>query len=111
VSARGNDVDRGIFPPGDFARTQWTLERADLITAVSKELAKKIIILCRRDDILVIKNAVNPDIFTSKAALETKLSLRESLGISPDEIVLGFAGELREKKGQDFLLKSLTKVR
>jgi hypothetical protein len=27
VSARGNDVDRGIFPPGDFAQTQWTLER------------------------------------------------------------------------------------
>jgi len=25
--------------------------------------------------------------------------------------VLGFAGELREKKGQDFLLKALTKVR
>ena len=111
VSARGNDVDRGIFPPGDFARTQWTLERADLITAVSKDLAKKIIILSRRDDILVIKNVVNPDIFTSKAALETKLSLRESLGISPDEIVLGFAGELREKKGQGFLLKALTKVR
>jgi len=55
VSARGNDLDRGIFPPGDFARTQWNLERADLITAVSKELANKIIILCRRDDILVIK--------------------------------------------------------
>ena len=55
VSARVNDVDRGIFPLGDFARSQWTLERADLITAVSKELAKKIIILCRRDDILVVK--------------------------------------------------------
>ena len=54
MSARVNDVDRGIFP-GDFARTQWTLERADLITAVSKELAKKIIILCRRDDIQVVK--------------------------------------------------------
>jgi hypothetical protein len=41
VSARGNDVDRGIFPPGDFARTQWTLERADLITAVSKDWLKR----------------------------------------------------------------------
>ena len=42
VSARGNDVDRMMFPPGDFARLLWTLQRAKMVTSVSAELADKI---------------------------------------------------------------------
>src|ERR1700683_2745352 len=32
VSIRGNDLDRDMFPPGDFARLLWTLQNADCIT-------------------------------------------------------------------------------
>src|SRR3954465_2288004 len=35
VSARGNDVDQLMFPPGDFARLRWALERAGQRVAVS----------------------------------------------------------------------------
>jgi glycosyltransferase involved in cell wall biosynthesis len=107
VSARGNDIDREMFPPGDFARLQWTLQHTKVITAVSGDMARKIQLLSGRDDVLVLKNAVDTEIF----APSPESNLRASLGISPDEIVLGFCGELREKKGQNFLLNALTTVR
>lgn len=111
VSARGNDIDRGAFPPGDFARLQWTLERADRVTAVSWDLGRKIKLLCDRDDTVVLKNAVDTDIFKPDISPEMRWQLREELGIFSDEIVGGFLGELREKKGQQFLIKALSEVR
>jgi len=111
ISARGNDVDRGIFPPGDFARLQWTLQQADLITSVSEDLAKKINLVSLRNDILVIKNAVNTEIFKPSLSEVEKLSLKQKFGIENDAIILGFSGELREKKGQTFLLQMFSKVR
>jgi glycosyltransferase involved in cell wall biosynthesis len=132
VSARGNDIDRLLFPPGDFARLQWTLERATDLTAVSQDLQRKIRCLCRREDTILLRNAVDTEKFVSplnppilgdfnsdspqswgargaysQAAIA---SLRTQLGITSEEVVLGFAGELREKKGQQFLLEALTTV-
>src|SRR5690606_39497230 len=107
VSARGNDVDRMLFPPGDFARLKWTLERADVVTAVSEELAKKIAIVARRPA-STIPNAVDLDCFHPGPG---DGALRARLGIGADETVLGFCGELRHKKGFPFLLQALTQVR
>ncbi len=42
VSIRGNDLDRDMFPPGDFARLRWTLDYATVVTAVSEELSRKV---------------------------------------------------------------------
>ncbi|MBW4486927.1 MAG: glycosyltransferase family 4 protein [Trichocoleus desertorum ATA4-8-CV12] len=112
VSARGNDIDRILFPPGDFARLQWTLERTSLITAVSQDLNQKIQRLSRREDTLLLPNVVDTQQFRPAIlAKEAIAALKTSLGIAPDEIVLGFSGELREKKGQQFLLDALTTVR
>ncbi|WP_066423877.1 glycosyltransferase [Anabaena sp. 4-3] len=124
VSARGNDVDREMFPPGDFARLQWTLQHANVITAVSGDMARKMRLLCGRDDVLVLKNTVDTEIFSPENQTSQKLTpvsaseeeltgdnLRDSLGIASEEVVLGFCGELREKKGQQFLLNALTRVR
>jgi len=111
VSARGNDIDRAAFPPGDFARLQWTLNRADRVTAASRDLGRKINLLCDRDDVIILKNAVDTDIFKPDISPKLRDEFREELGIYPDESVLGFAGELREKKGQQFLLKALSEVR
>ena len=109
VSARGNDLERTMFPPGDFARLLWTLQQADVITAVSTDMARKITVLSQRQDVLVLKNAVNQQIF--KPSSGSVNSLRIALGIQDEEVVLGFSGELREKKGQQFLLNALTTVR
>jgi glycosyltransferase involved in cell wall biosynthesis len=119
VSARGNDIEREMFPPGDFARLQWTLQHAKVITAVSADMSRKIQLLSGRDDVLVLKNVVDTEIFSpqnnptpnpSPQARRGEIT-KENLGISADEVVLGFCGELREKKGQQFLLNALTTVR
>jgi glycosyltransferase involved in cell wall biosynthesis len=130
VSARGNDIDRGLFPPGDFARLQWTLANASLVTAVSQEMARKVTTLTQRP-VRVQPNGVDVGVFWPKWQLHKPegegcggepahdplltpappTQQRESLGILPGETVLGFSGELREKKGQRFLLQALTEVR
>ncbi|MDP8980927.1 MAG: glycosyltransferase [Acidobacteriota bacterium] len=108
ASIRGNDLDRDMFPPGDFARLLWTLQHAQCITAVTRDLAEKAASLSGRDDVLCVSNAVDHDVF---APLTPAADLRERLGVRPEEAVLGFAGELREKKGQQFLLEALRSVR
>ena len=109
VSARGNDVDQAMFPPGDFSRLLWTLQRATVLTAASGELARKMVLLLGRDPgIEVIPNAVDTALFHPGPA---DPALRERLGITPGELVLGFSGELRHKKGVSFLLSALAEVR
>ncbi len=109
VSARGNDLDKEIFPPGDLSRLQWTLERADIVTAVSDDLKRKIQVLCKRDDVYVLRNSVDTSVFSP--GIKGSDQLRQELGIGDDETVLGFTGELREKKGCQFLLEALSQVR
>ena len=109
VSARGNDVDQAMFPPGDFARLLWTLQRATVLTAASGDLGRKMAMLLGRDPgVEVIPNAVDTTLFRPGPA---DPALRERLGIQPGELVLGFSGELRHKKGVPFLLSALTEVR
>ncbi len=108
VSVRGNDLDRDMYPPGDFARLLWTLQNTDCISAVTEDLAAKVSALCGPKDVLCLKNVVDSEVFAPAPECG---GLREKLGIQPGEIVLGFAGELREKKGQQFLLAALRKIR
>lgn len=111
VSARGNDIDRLMFPPGDFARLVWTMERAKAISCVSADLASKAKMLIRSNhEPYVIPNVVDSSIFDPESDQDTSV-LREKLGISREESVLGFCGELRHKKGLPFLLKALLEVR
>lgn len=110
VSARGNDIDRELFPPGDFARLQWTLTHASTLTAVSQDMACKMRLVCNRHDITVLPNTLDCEIFHPLPSKELQ-ALRHKLGIADQEVVLGFAGELREKKGQRFLLQALAQIR
>ena len=109
VSIRGNDLDRDVFPPGDFARLEWTLRHARRITAVTRELAGKAESLSGRADVAHLPNAVDHRIF-APLAVDAPV-MRERLGIAADEVVLGFSGELREKKGLRHLLNALRTVR
>lgn len=111
VSARGNDIDRLMFPPGDFARLIWTLKRANAVSCVSSDLASKAKMLVQSiRQPFVIPNVVDASTFCLKDEQDTS-SLRETLGILPEESVLGFCGELRHKKGLPFLLNALTELR
>ncbi len=108
VSIRGNDLDREMYPPGDFARLYWTLQNAEVITTVTHELGKKVAALSDRQDSLYLPNAVDSETFHPSPP---DPALRLKLGIGEQEVVLGFAGELREKKGQAFLLEALGRLR
>jgi glycosyltransferase involved in cell wall biosynthesis len=111
VSVRGNDLERTLFPPGDFSRLQWTLKNADVITAVSEDLRKKIEKIVSDQEIFLLKNAVDEKIFTPASDRTGINSLRTQLNIAENEVVLGFSGELREKKGSKFLLNALHYLR
>jgi glycosyltransferase involved in cell wall biosynthesis len=111
VSIRGNDLDRDMYPPGDFARLRWTLENANCISAVTADLAAKVAALSGRKDVVCLQNAVDSESFVPQPDAARAARLRAKLGIRPEEIVLGFSGELREKKGQQFLLEALRRVR
>jgi glycosyltransferase involved in cell wall biosynthesis len=109
VSIRGNDLDRDVFPPGDFARLQWTLTHATCVTAVTRELALKAQALCGRGNVVHLQNVVDSEKFFP--APEQGTAVRARLGIAPEEAILGFCGELREKKGQAHLLEAIRTVR
>src|ERR1039457_6622488 len=83
VSIRGNDLDRDVFPTGDFARLQWTLAHASAITAVTRELASKAQALSGRDDVSHLPNVVDSVRFAP--APEAGMAVRERLGISSGE--------------------------
>jgi glycosyltransferase involved in cell wall biosynthesis len=108
VSIRGNDLDRDVFPPGDLARLEWTLRHAGCVTAVTAELARKARALAGRTDVVHLRNVVDTEAFAPAPA---DADLRARLGIEPGEAVLGFCGELREKKGLTYLLEGLAAVR
>lgn len=111
VSARGNDIDRLMFPPGDFARLTWTLERATVVSSVSIDLASKIdVLLGREASCCLLSNVVDADVFHPDVAQPELSDLKERLGIPIDETILGFSGELRHKKGLPFLLQALAQV-
>lgn len=110
VSARGNDIDRLMYPPGDFARLMWTLERATVVSCVSRDLAGKVEMLtAKRITPVVVPNVVDTDVFRPPSGTSGS-DLRAELGISDAEVVLGFCGELRHKKGLPFILSALATV-
>lgn len=100
LSVRGNDLDRELFPPGDFARLEWCLRRSQLVAAVSRDLARKVEVLSGRSA-MVLPNAVDPTVFQPGPR---SAALADRYALAPDETVLGFSGELRAKKGLPFLL-------
>ena len=109
VSARGNDIDQLMFPPGDFARLKWTLDHANLVTSVSNELADKIRLLVGENfPITVLPNVVDLEVFSPRNPEQV---IRKDLNIQPEETIIGFSGELRHKKGLPFLPAALAEVR
>ena len=109
VSIRGNDLDRDVFPPSDFARLQWTLAHATAVTAVTRDLARKAQAVTGREDVFHLPNAVDSARFSP--APEAGAAVRARLRIAENERILGFCGELREKKGLTHLLDALAAVR
>ena len=110
VSARGNDLERAIFDPGRAAHIFYTLQHASAVTTNANELAKKAKALVPGLAIAVVPNGIDARHFKP---LPRNLALAESLDLihgTKTARVIGFTGELREKKGLRPLLSAYAQV-
>jgi len=125
VSIRGNDIERAAFDPSKFSHVMYALQNASAVTTNASQLAKKAKAFVDRE-IFMIPNGIDTVIFKK---LERNEALAEALGLgnvtpskakylshgqadssvtmlpqSEKKPVIGFAGELRSKKGLSTLL-------
>lgn len=106
VSVRGNDLDRLIFDPARAPFILYALEHADAVTAVTRDLRRKVLALVNRQGVTHVPNSVDVELFRPSTP---NLALRDELGLGQG-YVLGFVGEARAKKGLSLLLKVFAKV-
>lgn len=100
VSIRGNDLDRGLYRQGELPFLSHALTRATCVTAVSRAGAAAAAGIFGRA-VEHVTNSVDTQRYRPQEADNTR---RAVLGDGP---VLGFVGELRQKKGLGFLLPAL----
>ena len=118
VSIRGNDIERAAFDPSRFSHVMYALQNASAVTTNAGELVKKAKTFIEREIILIL-NGVDTEHFKP---MERNLALAETLesgSLLPDirqqavglqRSVIGFVGELREKKGLKNLLSAYALV-
>lgn len=109
VSIRGNDIERAAFDPSKFSHVFYALQYASAVTTNASVLVKKARVFIDRD-IILIPNGIDTEHFKP---MERNELLAETLGISSQSNslpVIGFVGELREKKGLQTLLAAYTQA-
>lgn len=106
VSLRGNDLDRGLFRSDQLPFLTHAVRNASYVTGVSSELCRKAQAVFGRQ-VRHITNSVDGAVYKPEQADN---SLRAALELAPDARVLGFVGELREKKGLRFLLPAFANL-
>lgn len=105
VSIRGNDIERAAFDPAKFSHVMYALQNASAVTTNASELAKKAKAFLDRE-ITLIPNGIDTNLFRP---MTKNQSLKQALGLG-DMPIIGFVGELREKKGLTTLLSGYTKI-
>jgi len=97
VSIRGNDLDTALFSGQAFSHLLWTIESATALSCVSTQYAQRLRGMSEKiQQVVVLGNATDTDVFApSSVADKSPLTIHEK----PNPFVLGFSGELREKKG------------
>ena len=106
VSIRGNDIERGPFDPAKFSHAMYALQHASALTTNANELMQKARAFFDRE-MTLIPNGIDTNLFKP---LERNHLLAGTLGLKLHERVIGFVGELREKKGLTTLLHAYAQV-
>ena len=111
AGARGNDVGTNLFDTSRYAVVAQVLRSSRRIVAVNHHLKRRIEMACPdvSDKITVIKNGVCFD-KNHRRSSEQRRMLVERCGWSPSDLIVAFAGSLREKKGAGVLLKALQRA-
>lgn len=84
------------------------LQDADLVVAVSDEVADQVARLTGRNDVVVVPNGVDPDRFRPGAADPV---LRRALGLADDAFVIGWTGSFRTFHGLGTLIDAVELLR
>ncbi len=105
ASIRGNDIERAAFDPSKFSHLMYALQNASAVTTNASELVKKAKAFIDRE-VFLIPNGIDTDYFKP---LPKNEALAEMLGLG-NLPVIGFVGELREKKGLKTLLTAYAQV-
>jgi glycosyltransferase involved in cell wall biosynthesis len=106
VSIRGNDIERAPFDPGKFSHVMFALQNASAVTTNASVLREKAKAFLDRE-ISLIPNGIDGELFRP---LERNTTLADALGFQGQDNIIGFVGELREKKGLSTLLGAYTQV-
>ena len=138
VSIRGNDIERAAFDPSKFSHVMYALQNASAVTTNASELAKKAKAFIDRE-VALIPNGIDVECFKpmeKNLALAESLGITApwtevhgytneapsglkggsapfvyQTGGSPSGApVIGFVGELREKKGLETLLNAYAQI-
>ena len=113
VSARGNDLERAIFDPSRATHILYALQHANAVTTNANELVKKARVLVPDLEVTVIPNGIDSEHFKPlprNNALAKSLNLVDEGKVKETSRVIGFAGELRAKKGLSTLLAAYAQV-
>ncbi len=105
VSIRGNDIERAAFDPSKFSHVMYALQNAGAVTTNASELARKAKAFVDRE-IFFIPNGIDVELFKP---MQKNEALAELLGLGSLPVI-GFVGELREKKGLRTLLSAYAQV-
>jgi glycosyltransferase involved in cell wall biosynthesis len=125
VSIRGNDIERAAFDPSKFSHVMYALQNADAVTTNANILAQKAKAFINRE-IFLIPNGIDTDLFKP---MQRNEALMEALSMDSNgsralegmplenaqqaarlHRVIGFVGELREKKGLQTLMNAYAHV-
>ncbi len=112
VSIRGNDIERAAFDPSKFSHVMYALQNASAVTTNASELAKKAKAFIDRE-VHLIPNGIDTECFKP---MEKNEMLAEAIGLDAGKkqkeknFVIGFVGELREKKGLATLLPAYAQL-
>ncbi len=103
-SIRGADLHRNVFDPKQYSQIQWSLEHSDWLTFVSRELERRAHILAplARGRTSAFWNSIAPIDFGDVA--------RPPTGSELGETVISTFGNLRDKKGIDYLVWACTEL-
>jgi len=108
VSIRGNDIERAAFDPSKFSHVMYALQNASAVTTNASELARKAKAFFERE-IQFIPNGIDTEHFKPMKRNEV---LADAIGLGQEEqFVIGFVGELREKKGLSTLLSGYAQIK
>ncbi|HSM70545.1 MAG TPA: glycosyltransferase family 4 protein [Anaerolineales bacterium] len=107
VSIRGNDIERAAFDSARFSHVMYALQNASAVTTNTNELAKKAKAFIDRE-IYITPNGVDTEHFKP---MDRNPALVDTFNLQlPNLSIIGFVGELREKKGLKTLLSAYAQI-